>query len=58
MRAGNYARADYFDVHRGQGDDITVVFRGRGRPWQLVGLGEVCTTGELPAQIYVACTVN
>ena len=56
--AGNYARGDYIDVHQGQGDDITVVFRAQGRRWQLVGRGKVCSTGELPAQIYVACTVN
>lgn len=55
---GNYARGDYIDVHQGQGDDITVVFRGKGRQWELVGRDRVCPTGELPARIYFACTVN
>jgi hypothetical protein len=55
---GNYARGDYIDMHNGQGDDITVVFRGKGRQWTLVGRGQVCEDGELPAAIYVACTVN
>jgi hypothetical protein len=57
--AGNYARGDYIDVHGpGTGDDITVVFRGKGRQWQAVGRGKVCEDGELPAKIYIACTVN
>ncbi len=55
---GNYARGDYIDVHAGTGDDITVVFRGKGRQWELVGRGQVCESGELPAAIYIACTVN
>jgi hypothetical protein len=55
---GNYARADYIDVHGGTGDDIVVVFRGKGRQWQVVGRGRICLDGELPAQIYIACTVD
>jgi hypothetical protein len=55
---GNYARGEFIDVHNGQGDDITVVFRGKGRQWELVGRGRVCVDGELPAAIYIACTVN
>jgi hypothetical protein len=57
--AGNYAWGDYIAVDGpGTGDDITIVFRGKGRRWQTVGRGTVCEDGELPARIYRACTVN
>jgi hypothetical protein len=57
--AGNYAWADYIDIHGpGTGDDITVVYRAKGRRWQPVSRAKVCVTGELPAKIYLACTVN
>jgi hypothetical protein len=56
--AGNYAWADYIDIHHGQGDDITVVYRAKGRQWTPVSRTKVCVTGDLPATIYIACTVN
>ena len=56
--AGNYARGDYIDEQGGTGDDITVVFGVKGRKWTLIGRGKDCEDGELPAQIYFACTVN
>ena len=56
--AGNYARADFIALHDGTGDDIVEVFRGKGRQWQSVGRGRICLDGELPAPIYVACTVD
>ena len=57
--AGNYAWGDYIDVHGpGTGDDITVLFQAQGRQWRAIGRGKVCETGELPARIYLACTVN
>jgi hypothetical protein len=57
--AGNYAWADLIDVHGpGTGDDITVVFRAKGRQWQPVSRAKVCVTGEMPAKVYLACTVN
>lgn len=55
---GNYARADYIAVHGHTGDDIVVVFRGKGRQWQPVGRGRICLDGELPAPVYIACTVD
>lgn len=56
---GNYAWADLIAVHGpGTGDDITVVYRAKGRQWQPVSRSKVCLTGELPARIYIACTVN
>jgi hypothetical protein len=56
---GNYAWADLIAVHGpGTGDDITVVYRARGRQWRPVSRTTVCATGELPARIYIACTVN
>jgi hypothetical protein len=55
---GNYARADYIVVHGHTGDDTVVVFRGKGRQWQAVGRGRICLDGELPAPIYIACTVD
>jgi hypothetical protein len=57
--AGDYASGDYIDVHGpGTGDDYTVMFRGKGRRWRLVPRQKVCLDGKLPAQIYLACTVN
>lgn len=56
--AGNYATADYIDVHGQSADDITVVYRAKGRQWQPVSRAKVCPTAQLPAKIYVACTVN
>jgi hypothetical protein len=57
--AGNYARADWTDVHGGTGDDIVVLYRAKGRQWQLVSRGgKICVDGELPAPIYIACTVD
>lgn len=55
---GNYARADYIVVSGQAKNDTVVVFRGHGRRWQLVGRGRICEDGELPAQIYIACTVD
>ena len=55
---GNYASADYTMVHGGTGYDIAVVFRGKGRQWQLVSRGRICLDGELPAPIYIVCTVD
>jgi hypothetical protein len=56
---GNYARADYVVVAGPAKNDTVVVFRGKGRQWQLVSRGgKICTDGELPAQIYIACTVD
>jgi hypothetical protein len=57
--AGNYARGDYVDVHGRIGDDIVVIFRGKGRQWQLISRGgATCVNGKLPAPIYIACTVD
>ncbi len=56
--AGNYAWADYIDVHGHIADDVTIVYRVKGRQWQPVSRAKVCVTGELPAKIYLACTVN
>ena len=56
--AGNYARGNWVDVHGGVGDDIVVVFRAKGRQWQLVRRGKICVDGELPAPVYIACTVD
>jgi len=56
--AGNYARGDWIDVHGAIGDDIVVVFRAKGRQWQLVSRGKICVDGELPAPVYIACTVD
>ncbi|MGZ4165157.1 MAG: hypothetical protein ACXVRM_03000 [Solirubrobacteraceae bacterium] len=56
---GAYAWADLIAVHGpGTGDDITVVYRAKGRQWRPVSRAAVCETGELPARIYLACTVN
>ena len=55
---GNYARADYIVVSGQAKNDTVVVFRGKGRRWQLVGRDKICVDGELPAQIYIACTVD
>jgi hypothetical protein len=55
---GNYARADYIVVAGQAKNDTVVVFRGKGRRWQLGGRGRICEDGELPAQIYIACTVD
>lgn len=55
---GNYARATYVVVSGQARNDTVVVFRGKGRQWQLVGRGRICEDGELPAQIYIACTVD
>jgi hypothetical protein len=55
---GNYARAVYVVVAGRAKNDTVVVFRGKGRRWQLVGRGRICEDGELPAQIYIACTVD
>ena len=55
---GNYARADYIVVSGQARNDTVVVFRGKGRRWQLVGRDKICVDGELPAQIYIACTVD
>jgi hypothetical protein len=57
--AGSYARGDLIDVHNGQGDDITVVFRAAGRAWRLTGRGKICENGEVPARIwFLSCAVN
>jgi hypothetical protein len=57
--AGNYARGDYIDVHGRIGDDIVVLFKAKGSQWQLVSRGgKICVDGELPAPIYIACTVD
>jgi hypothetical protein len=57
--AGRYARADLIDVHNGQGDDITVVFRATGRSWSVAARGKICVDGEVPARIwFLACAVN
>jgi hypothetical protein len=57
--AGNYARAIYEVVYGpGTGDDEVVVFRAKGRRWQVVSRAKVCVTGEVPARIYIACTVD
>ena len=57
--AGNYARGDYVDVHGRIGDDIVVLFRAKGRRWQLISRGgATCLNGTLPAPIYIACTVD
>jgi len=55
---GNYARADYVVVAGQAKNDTVVVFRGKGRQWQLVGREKICVDGELPPQIYIACTVD
>jgi hypothetical protein len=57
--AGDYARGDYIDVHGGIGDDIVVLFRAKGRQWQLISRGgATCVNGKLPAPVYIACTVD
>jgi hypothetical protein len=55
---GNYARATYVVVSGQARNDTVVVFRGKGRRWQLVPRGKICEDGELPARIYIACTVD
>jgi hypothetical protein len=55
---GSYVRADYVVVSGQARNDTVVVFRAKGRQWQLVGRGRICEHGELPAQIYIACTVD
>jgi hypothetical protein len=56
---GSFARADFIDVHGRISDDITVVFRAARRTWRLIGRGNVCEDGEIPARIwYFACAVN
>jgi len=56
--AGNHASANYVDVHGQSADDITVVFGVKGRRWQPVSRAKVCPPGNLPAKIFIACTVN
>jgi hypothetical protein len=57
--AGNYARGDYIDVHGRIRDDIVVLFRAKGRGWQLISRGgATCVNGKLPAPVYIACTVD
>jgi hypothetical protein len=56
---GSYALGQFIDVHGGQGDDVTVVFRAAGRVWTLAGRGKICEDGEIPARIwYFSCAVN
>jgi hypothetical protein len=56
--AGSYAVGQFIDVHDGQGDDVTVVFRAAGRAWKLGGFKD-CGNGEIPARIwYSSCAVN
>jgi hypothetical protein len=55
---GGYARADYIVVAGQAKNDTVVIFRAKGRQWQLVGRGRICEDGELPARIYIACTVD
>lgn len=56
---GSYALAQFIDVHDGQGDDITVLFRAKGRVWTLAGRGRICEDGQIPARIwYLSCAVN
>jgi hypothetical protein len=55
---GSYAVGQFIDVHNGQGDDVTVVFRAAGRAWSLNGPAD-CGNGKIPARIwYFACAVN
>jgi len=56
---GSYALGQFIDVHDGEGDDITAVFRAAGRVWTLAGRGKICEDGEIPARIwYFSCAVN
>ncbi len=55
---GSYALGQFIDMHNGQGDDVTVVFRATGRAWRLGGSAD-CGNGEIPARIwYLSCAVN
>jgi hypothetical protein len=55
---GSYAVGQFIDVHDGQGDDVTVVFRAAGRVWRLGGSAD-CGDGEIPARIWLfSCAVN
>ena len=56
---GSYALAQFINVHDGQGDDITVVFRSTGRVWTLADRARICEDGKIPARIwYFSCAVN
>ena len=56
---GSYALGQFIDVHDGQADDVTVVFRAARRLWMLAGRGRICEDGEIPARIwYLSCAVN
>jgi hypothetical protein len=55
---GSYALGQFIDVHDGQSDDVTVVFRAAGLAWMLGGAAD-CGNGEIPARIwYLSCAVN
>ena len=55
---GSYAVGQFIDVHGGQSDDVTVVFRAAARGWRLGGSAD-CGNGEIPARIwYSSCAVN
>jgi hypothetical protein len=57
--AGSYARAVLIDVHGGTADDVTVVFRAKGRTWRSIGRNVICNNGEVPARIwYFSCAVS
>ena len=47
--AGNYAWGDYIDIHGpGTGDDITVVYRAKGRRWRPSSRAKVCIPANCP----------
>lgn len=55
---GSYALGQFIDVHDGQGDDVTVVFRAAGPVWRLGGAAD-CWDGKIPARIWLfSCAVN